>query len=57
MANKIIDLSPKKKGCTKCNPVNKLKQFPTSVIIFSLSFFGLSVYGVIQLVKTIISLF
>lgn len=56
MENKIIDVTPKK-TCTKCSAQDKLKQIPLWSIIISVYFMIASVYGTIQIVKNIISLF
>lgn len=45
------------KKCTKCSAKDKLKQIPLWSIIFSIYFFASAVYGTVQIVKDIISLF
>jgi hypothetical protein len=57
MTNNIIDVTPKKKGCTKCSAQDKIKQLPIWSIVFSIYFLIASVYGTIQIVKDVISLF
>jgi len=56
MENRITEIKPKK-SCKKCSPKEKLKSLPISLIIFSLYFLVSSVYGTIQIIKDIISLF
>ena len=45
------------KKCTKCSAKDKLKQIPLWTIIFSIYFLASAVYGTVQIVKDIISLF
>lgn len=53
-----LDESPKpKKSCKKCNSAETLKKVPKTMIFFTFFFFAAAVYGTVQIIKDIISLF
>jgi hypothetical protein len=58
MENNIIDITPEKKSCKKCSSSAKnFAGLPISMIIFAIYFLFSSVYGTIEIIKNIISLF
>jgi hypothetical protein len=56
MENTVIESQPKK-SCKKCNSAETLKKVPKSMIVFTIYFLMAAVYGTIEIVKDIISLF
>ncbi len=56
MENTIVEVQPKK-SCSKCSSAETLKRVPTSMLIFTIYFLVAAVYGTIEIVKDIISLF
>lgn len=56
MQNIIEEVQPKK-SCKSCKSSDKLKSVPAKMLIFSVLLLVFSIYGVIEFVKDIISLF
>jgi hypothetical protein len=56
MENTIEEVQPKK-SCKKCNSKKALDSIPKGMLIFTIYFLVAAVYGTIEIVKNIISLF
>jgi len=56
MQNTIEEVKPKK-SCKSCKSSEKLKSVPAKMLVFSVLLLTFSIYGLIQFVKDIISLF
>jgi len=53
----LIETTQPKKSCKKCNSAETLKKVPKTMIFFTVFFFAAEVYGTIEIIKDIISLF
>jgi hypothetical protein len=57
MQNNIIDITPEKKECKRCNSQKPLSALPTPLLIFTIYFLISAVYGTVKIIENIINLF
>lgn len=53
----LIETTQPKKNCKKCSAEDKLKKMPITMIVFSIYFLVSAIYGTVEFIKNIISLF